>query len=618
MSQNIEGTMNPVGELVRKSETDFISGTTTHSKYVVSSMYEDLNKIDAYINSKQITGDKDSKGRDKPFFNIVTAACNIWYRATDIDRKNIKIKATSSAEVVPAFLATVLIQDWMKRFNFGSFLNEWGRTLARYGSAVIKMVEQEGELKSIVVLWNRLIVDSVDFDSNPKIEILELTESQLRKRKGYDKDIVDKLCITAVARETIGKDKKDTKDNFIKLYEVHGEMPLSYLTGDDKDKDEFVQQMHVVSFVANKNTGKWDDFTLISGKEEKDPYMLTHLIKEDGQTLAIGAVQHLFEAQWMMNHTIKSIKDQLDLASKLIFQTSDGNFVGQNALTAIENGDILIHALNQPLTELNNTSHDITALLNFGQQWKNLANEITGVSESMMGVNPPSGQAWRLTEALLNESHSLFELMTENKGLYIEDMFREHVIPHEKKKLNHSKEISAILDANDISKIDSRFIKNVSTREVNKMLVKRVLNGEMPTPEDQAMMTSQIKGQMQENLSEMGNQRFFKPDEISDVTWKEVLKDVQWRLEVDVTGESSTAKDDLVTLSTVLQTIANPAMAGVLNTPQGKTLFNKILQKAGGVSPLELSNMPSPIQPQQVASPAGGGQVGAMGGLVSK
>ena len=83
----------------------------------------------------------------------------------------------------------------------------------------------------------------------------------------------------------------------------------------------------------------------------------------------------------MLNHTAKQIKDQLDLASKLIFQTSDGNFVGQNALTSIESGDIMIHQINQPLTQLANNSHDITSLQNFGQQWKALGNEITGVSE---------------------------------------------------------------------------------------------------------------------------------------------------------------------------------------------------------------------------------------------
>jgi len=343
-----------LGELVRKNESDYIDGTTTISKYVDFSLSENINKIDAYLNSKHVSGETDSMGREKPFFNIVTGTVNIWYRATDIDRKQIKIKPTKQSDTFEAFLATVHLQDWMRRERFGTFLNDWGRSLARYGSSVVKFVEAEDKLHSMVIPWNRLIVDQVDFNNDVVIEVLELSASDLRNRKGYDPEMVDKLIDTKAARETLDKQKKDTKGNFIRLYEVHGEMPLSYLTGKEKDDDTYCQQMHVISFIAGKDKGEFDDFCLYKGKEEKNPYMITHLIKEDGRTQSIGAVENLFETQWMLNHTKKQIKDQLDLASKLIFQTSDGNFVGQNALNSIETGDILIHGVNQPLTQVAN------------------------------------------------------------------------------------------------------------------------------------------------------------------------------------------------------------------------------------------------------------------------
>src|SRR5436190_11364842 len=150
----------------------------------------------------------------------------------------------------------------------------------------------------------------------------------------------------------------------------------------------------------------------------------------------------------MINHTVKSNKDQLDLASKLIFQTADASFVGRNALVAIETGDILIHKPNEPLTQINNTSHDVTSSQNFFGMWKALINDVTGTSESMRGETAPSGTPWRQIDALLQENHSLFELMTENKGLHVEDMLREYVIPHiKRKKLNHSKEIMATLES---------------------------------------------------------------------------------------------------------------------------------------------------------------------------
>jgi len=254
-------TQETVPQLVQRLETQYKTGETTISEYVSWSLKDNTDKIDAYLNSKHTSGEKDSKNRDKPFFNIVTAAVNIWYRATDIDRKNIKITATNTKEVIPAFLASVHLQNWMKRENFGSFLNEWGRTLARYGSAVVKFVKKDGRLVPSVVPWNRLIVDQIELDNAPVIEVLDLTEDQLRQNPAYDQDMVDELCNAKEARETLDGTKKDTKSDFIRVYEVHGMLPLSMLkTAQNKrvtkaDNETYVQQMHLISFVGGDKKG---------------------------------------------------------------------------------------------------------------------------------------------------------------------------------------------------------------------------------------------------------------------------------------------------------------------------------------------------------------------------
>lgn len=596
---------NDLYEIVRKMEQDDISGNTTISKYVNFSLRETIEKIDAYLNSKHISGDTDSQGREKPFFNIVTGIVNIWYRATDIDRKNIRIRATKSTEVVKSFLATVHLQEWMRKTNFGAFLNEWGRSLVRYGSSVVKFVEKDGELYSEVIPWNRMIVDPVDFENNIKIEILELTPAQLRKREGYDQEQVKNLIETVTTRKTIDGQNKDNKSDYIKLYEVHGELPLSYITGKDEDDDTFVQQMHVISFVeSGENKGEYDNFTLVSGREKKDPYMITHLVKEDGRSLAIGAVEHLFEAQWMMNHSVKAIKDQLDLASKLIFQTSDGSFVGQNALNAIETGDIMIHKINEPLTQVNNGSHDVSSLQSFGDMWMSLRQDITSTPDSLMGNNAPSGTAWRQVEALQQEAHSLFELFTENKGLDIERMLRERIIPHLETKMDTTEEVSATLDSYGIEEIESMYIKSEAIKRSNKKnadeLFAQAENGTLTQPMQLTNPDEQEMNVKQE-LQQMGGQRFFKPSDVPSYTWKELFDGFEWDVEVDITGEESFSKDDLATLSTVFQTIADPAKQAVLQTKPGKFLFNQILLKTNTVSPMQIENIE-----QEKQAPVGG------------
>jgi len=593
--------MNTVGEIVRKAEDDYISGNTQISDYVDHSLRETVEKTEAYLNSKHITGEFDSLERKKPFFNICTSAVNIWFRATDIDRSNIHLKAVKTSDIVPSFLITARLQDWMKREKFGHFLNEWGRTLAKNGSAIVKFVKNKEGLHVSVIPWTRVIVDPVEFDANPKIEVLELTESQLRKRvdtHGYDEVMVEELCEAIKARETLGKIKKDNKSNYIKLYEVHGEFPLSFITGKEKDEDTYTQQMHVISFVGIKGSGRnkdYQDFTLYAGRESKDPYMLTHLIKHDTRTLSLGAVEYLFESQWMVNHSMKNIKDTLDIASRIIFQTADANFLNRNVLSNLETGQILIHDINTPLTKVDNSKTDIVSSQNYAVQWKQLGNEITGVSEAMLGAQPKSGTAWRQTEALLTESYSLFELMTENKGLHIEDMLRVWIIPQLKKELDTTEEISATLDAYGITQLDSMYIPREAIRRYNKRTVDTMLE-QARSGQEIAPVSPYVEGQEQpevlKDLQQLGGKRFYKPSEIDGETWKDMFKDFEWEVEVDITGEGYDSKTALETLNTVLRLVMSP---GFEQSPKAQMIVGKALELTGAISPVEYNSVASNV-----------------------
>lgn len=604
--------------MLRKAERQYQFETTTISKYVQFQMLDVINTIEAYLNSKHTSGEKDSLNRDKPFFNIVTAASNIWFRATDLDRKDIKIKPSKNSEILPAFLATMFLHDWMNKQKFGEFLNEWGRVLARYGSAVVKFVEKGNDLNISITPWNRIICDQVDFDSNAQIEILEFTEAQLRAKiaDGYDKEAVNNLCNAFTARKTIEGQIKDTKSYFIKCYEMHGIFSKQFLTGKPEDKDIFVQQMQVLSYISKGETKtgdqEFEDFTLFKGLEKKSPNMITHLIKEDGRTLSIGAVEHLFQSQWMVNHSIKSIKDNLDLVSKVVFQTADSSFIGQNVLTAIENGDIMIHKENMPLEAV--VAHagrinDVSTLQSVMQQWQTLSQDISATPDSIRGNNLPSGTPYSLGAILQNQALSLFEIMTENKGLYVEDMLRERIIPHIKSKhLSNSNEIVAELDDNNIQKIDAMYVPREAIKRYNNKVKSSILKGKVP--KDISLQNEQ--GQVQDELGNLGNQRFFKPSDITTVQWNNFFKDFEWTVDVQITGENSDKQATLTTLTTMLQTIAgNPA---ILQDPNARMLFNQILSEAGVLSPIQFSTAsPAPAQNPTntpAAPPNGGKKVG--------
>lgn len=588
-------------DIVRKQEQDYNTADTQISEHVRFSPKENIDKIDAYLNSKHISGETDALGREKPFFNIVTAASNVWYRATDIDRANIRIKATKSSNHTVAMLANAKSKEWMRRANFGVWLNDWGLTLARYGSAVSKFVEQDGKLVATVVPWNRLIVDAIDFDGNPVIEKHYYTPAQLRKNKLFDQEQVESLIEHAKkAREVGNHQKADNKADYIEVYELHGELPKSLLTDKETDEDIYVQQVHICAFDKTVD-GDYLDYTLYKG-QEKNPYHITHLIKQDGRVMAIGAVEHLFESQWMVNHNEKAIKDHLELASKMVFQTSDPAFQGKNT-GDLDNGSIIYHELNQPLTQLSNTSHDIGALQSSKVDWQTLAGEISSTPDSIRGLTPPSGTALGTVQITAQQGLSLFELMTENKGLALEEIWREFVIPNIKKQLDTKEEIVAVLDNMSIKQIDSLYIPNEAKKRFNEMAVEKVIQAletddmsQVPSPYDPRQGEMEVANEMKS----LGNNRYFKPDELSEKTWKEVFKDFEWDVEIEVTNEQS---DKQAVLTNLNDTLGKLAQLGDIEN--ARLVLAKILEETDIFSPMELTTAQQAPAPQGQPTSAG-------------
>lgn len=138
------------------------------------------------------------------------------------------------------------------------------------------------------------------------------------------------------------------------------------------------------------------------------------------------------------------------------------------------------------------------------------------------------------------------------------------------------------------------YIRNDAIRRSNRKIIDTILSGGVAEPAD--LQTEQQN--IQNELADLGNQRFYSP---GDISWKELLKDIEWDLEIDITGEQSSTQNDLATLNTVFQIIAsNPQ---ILSTKNGKLIFNKILEKTGAISPAELSMQPEPQQPQAQVNP---------------
>lgn len=574
-----------IHEIVRNLEKTY-KDKVQLGEYVSYSMYDTIQRIQAYLNQKHVSGEYDSHDQKKPFDDIVTEAVNARERATDIDVSSINFIALTIKHVTATEIFKVLVQEWMQEENFGLFLNDYGRKLAQYSTAMIKAIEKEenGETKLCVEIlnWNNVIVDPINIKHGPIIEKLYLTESQLYEK--YPIDNVDNLITTK--RELIDGKQMSNDSDFFEIYEVHTE---EY----DKKTKKMVYKMYIITYLTNKS-GEYNDFILYEGKEEKSPYILAYLTPPDERTLAMGVVEQLFDKQWLVNHYSLITKKQLDFSTKIGFQTSDQSFLGRNVLNDFDTGDILVTKENKPLTQLNNVSASLTQAENVKSEIKGSSRSISGVSEAMAG-EVKSGAAWRQTEAMLQESRDLFNKMKEQKALYIQELFREHVIPFLMKRVKNKKEITAILDSKAIEKIDTMYITAEAVKKANEKAGKMLLeNANKELDEMNTIENLDIAGEtekLSQELKQQGNQRFFKPDD--DISWGEYFKDFETKIIIDITGESTNSQMNVDTLKNIFGILANNPQA--LSNPNSKMVFSEILRQTSGISPLQISDTPVPV-----------------------
>lgn len=591
-----EYKVKSICELVQEAESNDRVGETTLSRFVKQNMRADIDKTEAYYNSQFISGPVDADGRKKPFKNICYPAVNIWYRATSRNPNSLYFKAGNNEEQITALLATIKFHEWMEKVNFGQFLNNWGLTLAKHGSAVVEIVEKD-DLSIRVLDWNNLIVDVVDFDGNIKIKKLWLTPAQLKKNKSYDQGMVEDLLNHLEARETADGQKKDSKAGYIQLYEVHGELPLSYITGKESDNDTYVNQMHVVTFQAKKsNPNEYDEFCLFPGREKQSPMIITHLIEQEGQTYVGGAVKNLFQAQWAVNDSEKMIHDQLLIASKIFFQGSDEAMSGKSFFSAVDNGEYLLHKPNEPMTRIS-TTPDIAGLQSWQGAWQQFGNQVNGIADAMTS-QAKSGTAWRQTQSELIEAHSLFEKMGQTKDLYLKQIVNDFILPYFKKQLvGDSKPIAKILEAHEIKQIDSKYLPAEINRRMNQKKKDTILNGEIYTPEMEQIDMGQVSQDVQGELT--GNQRFIHPVEVD---WATELKDLDWDLELVTESDSKDIQQQMATYQTAL--IFLTSLQGRPMTDEEQMIFNNLVSLTGTISPLQLNQgAKQPAQPLNQPQP---------------
>lgn len=553
-----------------------------------------------YKNSELETGKMKGTVDEKPVKNIVLPILNLRYRAEDIDIKDVVLYVDDPTQYHLSFLVKKYHDDvFVLENDLDTFFDEVKESKIDFGAGLIKDI---GEAKpDIVALQSIAFCDQTDMLSGPICIKHQYTPDQLKEmeevgwgdeKNGATATIDDVLEKAEQKKPSDNTDtsQNNTPTNYLEVYELHGVLPSQYLNEKDEGRI-FVRQLHIVTFYIDTNNRK-QGMTLFAKEEKKSPFKAVFGDKIYGRALPRGGVEELFEPQIWINYDMIRMKQMLDAVSKIIAVTDDGQLAARHpsGLKNLDNMELLEVAPGKQVSILNTYPRNLALFEKSVAEWEAHAQSIGAANDSILGKAPASGTPFKLQELVTAESHGLHDYRRGKYAKFIEEVYRDLILPYIASKISQGAEFLTELSSDEMEYLSDQIAENLANRKRNE----QVLDGEIP--EDKETLKEQFK----QDFRKAGTKRFIN-------ILKDELKKAPLKVKVNVSNKQkdlSVMTDKLVNIFRFVFSTYDPntQQFAVFQNKGMVKLFNQIIEHSG-FSPVDfnfqMTAMPSPMQMQK-------------------
>ena len=586
--------MESIFSQIRKEANDFYDNYITVVPGYTFNQNNTLKRVHLYLNSRY----EDSTqylGRDKLFYNVVHAPCEVAMRMLNIDTKNIRLLPLNPKSEFSTFLLEKELKQWLKKNKLGKALNQIAEEAPRYGSAVLQKTKDGAEVVDI----RRLILD-------PTVENIQksrfvttihyMTPSELRAT-GWDnvEQAIERFGEKNAQepfQDEVGNMGVMTSTPYIKIHKRYGEVPRWFLDDSKpgtKKGDEMVKSLFIVAGSEFQSTNEKGEATgelgvvLFKSRWYKPyPFKDFHYTKIKGRWLGLGVVEMLFDVQVRINELKNQKRISMEISAMHLFQTPDKNIV-RNLLTDLESGDILISA--NGITPIANEERNLPAFKDEEASYLGQADRLSFAYEAIRGDTTGSGVTLGQTQIQVAGATSVYAFKKENLALFLQDFFNDLVMPNLMKDLTPEHIMRFTGSVQELDKLDQAAAEVYA----NDYVKEQILSGGKITQEDQVA----LKEKAIETYRKGGENRFLK---IKDAFYD----DADFEFDFLVTNEQEDPSQIAQNLQTVFMALAtNPQM---IQDPRIKVLFYKFAEKLG-VSPGELELADQQATQMQQAMP---------------
>lgn len=516
------------------------------------SQWETLQNIEFADNSKFVTGEIDSEGQQKFYLNIASFRKEVASKNIDIDVKNFNFVPEDGQQPYETALARKRFRRWAKDNGLSEDINETTERFPKYGHIVAKRVGKEFEIVPLIKLRNQQDAECLEKASYVIEEHSDLGKHELADYKGWD----------------TSKLKMKWNDK-VTVYERYGYVPKSFLSdseGEQDEEGESVYAMVVVTLEKGKD-GKIGGAVLFS-EEAECPYIEQAYAKQDGRWLGIGEIEKQLDNQAARNMIFNLRKKTLAWSAKNIFQTADDTLVN-NLVREVKDGDVLkISSTANGLTRVDTMNRANADFNSIDQLVEENSNQRSFTFEVATGESMASGTPFRLGALLGNSVNSYYDKKRESLGIFWKKIVMEFMIPAWIKETDE--EFIETLVESDEDFEDLREAKK------NYLIGRKITESLLSTGNANV---EEISQDVDNELSKLRRDDF--------KMFKERLKSLKYRLDLDITGESIDIPKKIETLTNLYQ-----AQLQMQDIEGAKATVKKILSLTGEKMPR--SSAPTP------------------------
>lgn len=591
---------------IQSKETQFQTGINLPGNWHWS-MQEHCKLTYLYSHSQLSQGKNDWT----PVVNITKPILNLQHRTEDIDLKDVQIYVDDPQTYHLSFLVKKYHDEVFVRENdLDTFFDELNVSRIDYGGGLSKAT---GKAREVVDLHSIAFCDQTDILSGPIGLKHFYSPSQLKemekngwgsKENGATASVDEVILLSRDNKKETQNNNQESKTpgNYIEVYEVHGDLPKRFL--DPKDEtEEFSYQMHIVTFYTKEN-GENEYVTLYKAEEKKNPFKLIKRDNVYGRALGWGGAEELFEDQVWTNYDAIRIQDMLDAAAKTVIVTNDKQLAQRHpsGLKDVDNMEFLYEETNGNTRQLDSFPRNLALFEKAMDRKIAHAKEMGASQDPLTGKESPSGTPFAALQAQIQQGMGLHEYRRGQFAKHIEEIYRDDYIPKIAKEITKGTKFLAELSMDEMEFVAER----MANYEVNKMVLKAVLNGKKIEQGD----IDQLKEQTKKNFMSGGNKKFIE-------ILKDEFKDVGLKVKVNVASKQKNLPQMVDKLVNIMRfAISNPQGLGqLMQVPGFARIMRSILEYsdldqvdfAGIEKLIPQEPVQQPMQPQLQASPQANG-----------